>query len=107
MNRPLFEDAPYESDPDETDVNLRAYFDSMDDERLGEVDLSWSDEQLQEWDGNFRSDGALMMVCCDRDVQVAEYRTVLAAFLRFRSGAPRSGARSPRGGQEGRKVQAD
>ncbi len=107
MNRPLFEDAPYEGDPDETDVNLRAYFDAMDDERLGEVDLSWSDERLREWDGNFRSDGALMMVCCDRDVRVGEYRKVLAVFLQFRSGAPRTCDRLSRVGQEGPNLEKD
>ncbi len=84
MTRAYFEDAPYPEAPDETDVNLRAYFDSLSDDRLDEVDLGWSDSELREWDGNFRSDGSLMMVCCDRDVGVAEYRRVLAEFLRFR-----------------------
>lgn len=84
MTRGFFEDAPYESKPDETDVNLRAYFDAMSDAKVAEADLSWSDDELREWDGNFRSDGALMMVCCDRDVRIEEYRRVLAAFLQFR-----------------------
>ena len=84
MTREFFEDAPYESKPDETDVNLRAYFDAMSDAKVAEADLSWSDDELREWDGNFRSDGALMMVCCDRDVRIEEYRRVLAAFLQFR-----------------------
>lgn len=85
MNDRYFEDAPYDEDPDETDVNLRAYFDAMSDEKVGRVDLGWSDAELREWDGNFRSDGSLMIVCCDRDVGIAEYRRVLAAFLRFRA----------------------
>lgn len=80
----LFEDAPYEHPPDETDVNLRAHFDSISTERISEVDLRWSDDRLREWDGNFRSDGCLMMVCCDRDVGIEEYRRVLEAFLAFR-----------------------
>ena len=84
MTRGFFEDAPYEADPDETDVNLRAYFDAMSDAKVAEADLSWSDEELRDWDGNFRNDGALMMVCCDREVRIEEYRRVLAAFLQFR-----------------------
>jgi hypothetical protein len=37
-----------------------------------------------EWDGNFRSDGALMLVCCERDVDVVEYRRVLEQLRQFR-----------------------
>ena len=85
MSGPLFEDAPYREPPDETDVNLRAYFDSLSDEKLAQVDLRWSDDDLMRWDGNFRNDGVLMMVCCDRDVSVAEYRSVLMAYLKFRN----------------------
>ncbi len=83
MTRPRFEDAPYAHPPDETDVNLRAYFDAWEDERIATVDLSWDDERLRDWDGNFRDDGRLMMVCCDRDVDIQEYRTVLEEFLSF------------------------
>ena len=85
MARPYFEDAPYDEPPDETDVNLRAYFDSLTDEKISKLDLGWSDAELCEWDGNVRNDGSLMMVCCDRDVDVAEYRRVLTAFLEFRA----------------------
>lgn len=84
MTRARFEDAPYLYPPDETDVNLRAYFDSWDTSRAEEVDLAWDDERLRAWDGNFRDDGLLMMVCCDRDVGIGEYRAVLAEFLKFR-----------------------
>ena len=87
MRKPLFEDAPYEVPPDETDVNLRAYFDSLSEEKLARVNLRWSDTDLMRWDGNFRNDGVLMMVCCDRDVRVGEYRKVLADYLRFRQHA--------------------
>jgi hypothetical protein len=79
-----FEEAPYAEPPDETSVSLRAYFDRMSDERLRDYEPAWSDHQVMEWDGNFRSDGALMLVCCDRDVGIAEYRLVLAECLRFR-----------------------
>jgi hypothetical protein len=63
--------------PDETDISLRAYFARMSDERLREYDPNWSDERLMEWDDNFRADGALMLVCCERDIEIAEYRAVL------------------------------
>ncbi len=75
--------------PDETDVNLRAYFDSISSDRLECLDLSWNDTELQQWDGNFRSDGCLMMVCCDREVGIDEYRRVLREFLLFRGAANR------------------
>lgn len=70
--------------PDETDISLRAYFSRMSDERLREYDPSWSAEQVIEWDGNFRSDGTLMLVCCERDVEIDEYRAVLEEHLRRR-----------------------
>lgn len=69
---------------DETDVSLRAYFSRIRDERLREYDPAWSDDRLVEWDGNFRSDGALMLVCCERDIEVEEYRSVLEEHLRQR-----------------------
>lgn len=72
------------SDFDETDISLRAYFSRISDERLREYDPAWSDEQLIQWDGNFRSDGALMLVCCERDVEIDEYRRVLEEHLRRR-----------------------
>ena len=76
---------PLDGDPpDETDISLRAYFSRLTDERLREYDADWSDEQLIQWDGNFRSDGALMLVCCERDVEIAEYRTVLEEHIRRR-----------------------
>lgn len=69
---------------DETDVSLRAYFSRMEASRLEEYDSSWSDEKLIEWDGNFREDGALMLVCCERDVEIDEYRVVLEEHLVLR-----------------------
>jgi hypothetical protein len=34
-----------------------------------------------EWDGNFKADGGLMLVCCERDVDVQEFRRVLERHL--------------------------
>ncbi len=87
MEQPIwnFEQEPADEPMDETDVNLRAYFDRMDDEKMRQYDPSWTDEQLKEWDGNFRDDGFLMMFCCERDVDVEEYRQVLEKCVRYRS----------------------
>jgi hypothetical protein len=79
-----FEHLPDDGPLDETDVALRAYFARLTDEHLGEYDPAWSDERVVAWDGNFRSDGALMLTCCERDVDVAEYRRVLERHLRYR-----------------------
>ena len=67
---------------DETDVNLRAYLESLSAEHLAKYNSEWSDEEVKEWDGNFRSDGALMLVCCERDVEIEEYRRVLEEHIR-------------------------
>lgn len=74
---------------DETDVNLRAYIARLPDEHLAEYDPSWPDDRVVAWDGNFRSDGALMLVCCERDVDVEEFRRVLERLLATRPEARR------------------
>ena len=74
------------SPPDETDISIRAYFSRLSDERLREYDPGWTDEQLMDWDGNFRSDGALMLVCCERDIEIDEYRRVIDEHIRRRLG---------------------
>ena len=87
MEQPIwnFEQEPWEDErPDETSVNLRAYFDRMADEKMQQYSPEWSDEQVLEWDGNFKDDGALMIACCERDVDVAEYRRVLELARRYR-----------------------
>jgi|SRR6516165_2475476 hypothetical protein len=82
--RPDFEHYPPGEPLDETDVSLRAYVAGLPEERLAAYDPSWSDDQVMAWDGNFRSDGALMLVCCERDVDVHEFRSVLEAYRRYR-----------------------
>ena len=79
-----YEHLPPDEPMDETDVSLRAYLAALSDERLAQYDPGWSDEQLIEWDGNFRSDGALMLVCCERDVEIGEYRRVLEQHRKHR-----------------------
>lgn len=80
-----YEHLPAHQPMDETDVSLRAYLAALDDQHLSRYDPVWSDEQVIEWDGNFRSDGALMLVCCERDIDVVEFRRVLEEHLRYRN----------------------
>jgi hypothetical protein len=86
MEQPVwnFEEEPSNEELDETSVNLRAYFDRIPDAKLQQYDPEWSDEHVMEWDGNFRDDGKLMMFCCERDVEVVEYRQVLVDCLAYR-----------------------
>jgi hypothetical protein len=86
MEQPIwnFEQEPWDKSPDETDVNLRAYFDRMSDDKMRRYSPAWTDDEVVEWDGNFRNDGALMIACCERDVEVAEYRKVLERAIVYR-----------------------
>ncbi len=85
---PDYEHLPGDGPLDETDVSLRAYLAGLSDEHLAGYDAAWSDERVMEWDGNFRSDGGLMLVCCERDVDVGEFRRVLEEHLRCRRSRP-------------------
>lgn len=69
---------------DETDVNLRSYFSRMSDEKLREFNPRWTDEEVIAWDDNFRDDGNLFLICSERDVDIEEYRRVIAEHIRFR-----------------------
>jgi hypothetical protein len=80
-----FEQAPHEP-TDETGINLRAYFDGMPDEKMRQYSSFWTDEQVIEWDGNFKDDGALFLICTERDIEIAEYRKVLEECIVYRYG---------------------
>lgn len=80
-----FEQVPTTDPMDETSVNLRAYFDRMEDDKMQQYSPTWTDEQVIEWDGNFRNDGELMLLCCERDVAVDEYRQVLEQCIAYRN----------------------
>ena len=86
MEQPIwnFEQEPSDRPMDETSVNLRAYFDRMPDEKMQQYSPTLTDEQLMEWDGNFKNDGDFMTFCSERDVDVDEYREVLQACIRYR-----------------------
>jgi hypothetical protein len=79
-----FEHLPCDGPLDETDVNLRAYLALLSDEHLAQYDPAWTDEQVMEWDGNFRNDEVLMLICCERDIDVPEFRRVLAEHIKYR-----------------------
>ena len=87
MKQPIwnFEQEPTDEPLDETSINLRAYFDRMDDEKMQQYVPSWTDEQVREWDDNFRDDEMLMMFCCERDVDTEEYRQVLEECIVYRN----------------------
>ena len=80
-----FEQEPSNEPMDETSVNLRAYFDRMDDDKIQQYSSAWTDEEVVEWDGNFREDGELMLLCCERDVEIDEYRQVLEQCIAYRN----------------------
>jgi hypothetical protein len=80
-----FERFPPGTPRDETDISLRAYISRIPADKLNSFQSSWSDEEVMNWDGNFRCDGCLMLVCCERDVDVAEFRRVLHEFMVWRS----------------------
>ena len=69
---------------DDSETNLRAYFASLPEDHLRLYRADWSDDEVMAWDGNFRDDGALMIVCCYRDLEVDEYREVLEDHLKQR-----------------------
>ena len=79
-----FEQEPWNDPHDESSVNLRAYFDRMPHGKMIEYRPEWTDEQLIEWDGNFRSDGALFITCSERDIEIGEYRRVLEECIAYR-----------------------
>ena len=95
MEQPIwnFEQEPTTEALDETGVNLRAYFDRVDDVKLQQYRPDWTNEQVIEWDGNFKDDGTLFILCCERDVEVDEYRQVLEQALEYRKRVRPSGSR--------------
>jgi len=87
MQQPIwnFEQEPFVHErPDETSYNLRAYLDRMADEKMRQYSASWSDEQVIDWCEDFKDDGNLMLACCERDVDVAEFRRVLEQAIAYR-----------------------
>ena len=92
-----FEQEPWLEPHDESSINLRAYFDRMPDAKMQQFRAEWTDNQVMDWDGNFRSDGALFLTCSERDVEIGEYRRVLQACLEYRRRVAPSGCTSSAG----------
>lgn len=86
MEQPIwnFEQHGSKEPGDETSVNLRAYFDRIPDEKMQQYSSSWDDQQVMEWDGNFKNDGELLLPCSERDVEMSEYRKVLEECIKYR-----------------------
>lgn len=73
-------------DMSETGVNLCAYFDAMPDEKLQTYRAGLSDEELMAWDGNFTSEGNLLLPCCEsEEVDPAMYCAYIEACIRYRN----------------------
>ena len=81
-----FEQQGPAEETDETGINLRAYFDRMPDDKMLEYSPAWTDDDVMQWDGNFTSESHLLLICSERDVDVAEYRRVLEQCLEYRNG---------------------
>ena len=87
MQQPIwnFEQEPFVDErPDETSFNLRAYLDRIPDDKIRQYQPTWSDEQVMEWCGDFRDDGALFLTCSERDVDVGEFRRALDRAIAYR-----------------------
>ena len=79
-----FRGGAYDELADETAVNLRAYFDCVPDLKMRDYSPAWNDERVIAWDGNFRDDGNLMLICCERDVNVQKHRRALEHCIQYR-----------------------
>ena len=80
-----FEGEPPFEPRTEAGINLCAYFDAMPDAKLRAFDPGMSDEELMRWDGNFKSDGDLLLPCTEsEEVDVAMYRRYIAECNRYR-----------------------
>jgi hypothetical protein len=80
-----FEGEPPFEEMSEVGINLCAYFDAMSDAQLRTFDPTFSDAELMAWDGNFTSDGDLLLPCCEsEDVDPAMYRRFIAECIRYR-----------------------
>jgi hypothetical protein len=80
-----FEQEPWIEPHDEASINLRAYFDRKPDAKFRQYSPAWSDAQVIEWDGNFRDDGVLFLICSEDDVEIAGYRCALEDCIHYRN----------------------
>ncbi len=88
MNEWNFEQLPRDQPGDDSTVNLRAYLDRMPGEKMRQYRPDWADQQVIDWCGDFREDGALFLVCSERDIEVAEFRKELEECIAYRRRHP-------------------
>lgn len=80
-----FEGEPPFEPRTEAGINLCAYFDAMPDAKLKTFDPGMSDEALMRWDGNFKSDGDMLLPCVEsEEVDVEMYRRYIAQCIAYR-----------------------
>ena len=80
-----FEGEPPFEPRTEAGINLCAYFDAMPDAKLKTFDPDMSDDELMRWDGNFKSDGDMLLPCTEsEEVEVQMYRRYIAECIRYR-----------------------
>jgi hypothetical protein len=80
-----FEGEPPFEPRTEAGINLAAYFDGMPDAKLKTYNPTMSDEELMRWDGNFKSDGDMLLPCVEsEEVDVEMYRRYIAECIRYR-----------------------
>ena len=80
-----FEGEPPFEPRSEAGINLCAYLDAMPDSKLKTWNPEFSDVELMEWDGNFKSDGEMLLPCTESEEVDAEmYRRYIAACIRYR-----------------------
>jgi hypothetical protein len=80
-----FEGEPPFEPRTEAGINLCAYFDAMPDAKLKTYDPAMSDDELMRWDGNFKSDGDMLLPCTEsEEVDVEMYRRYIAACIQYR-----------------------
>ncbi|MEZ6028584.1 MAG: hypothetical protein R3C46_02440 [Hyphomonadaceae bacterium] len=80
-----FEGEPPFEPRTEAGINLCAYFDAMPDAKLKTYDPAMNDDALMRWDGNFKSDGDMLLPCTEsEEVDVEMYRRYIAHCIRYR-----------------------
>ncbi|RYG37039.1 MAG: hypothetical protein EON93_04245 [Burkholderiales bacterium] len=80
-----FESEPPFEERTEAGINLCAYFDGMADTKLKTWNASFTDEELVEWDGNFKDDGAMLLPCTEsEEVEPDMYRRYITECIRYR-----------------------
>lgn len=80
-----FEGEPPFEEMSETGINLCAYFDAMSDAKLRTYRATFSDDELMTWDGDFTSEGTLLLPCCEsEDVDASMYRRFIEQCIRYR-----------------------